>query len=223
ISWNVSSRDRCQRVTGHLSDSSSLHLLQVKYDFLCEKVHACCLEEWASPIYQKIYMTFILVILFLLPLIHFSSSTIHGSEMSKISRFVKVRIVTMVTVVFLFAVSWAPFHRIHVMMEYSEYLNNQMIFAIVQIIGFFNSICIVYRQHIPKQIAWNSGMTMRRQKPSASQRDPMDSDEERREAFSDGNTEVRFCDQPAPKRNLKRHLVLFSSELTVHSAVGNGQ
>lgn len=28
----------------------------------------------------------------------------------------------MVTVVFLFAVCWAPFHVIHMMMEYSEYL-----------------------------------------------------------------------------------------------------
>lgn len=93
----------------HLSDSSSLHLLQVKYDFLYEKVHVCCLEEWASPIYQKIYTTFILVILFLLPLMLMLFlytkigyelwikkrvgdasvlQTIHGSEMSKISRFV---------------------------------------------------------------------------------------------------------------------------------------
>lgn len=28
----------------------------------------------------------------------------------------------MVTVVFLFAVCWAPFHIIHMMMEYGEYL-----------------------------------------------------------------------------------------------------
>lgn len=93
----------------HFSDSSSLHLLQVKYDFLYEKVYVCCLEEWASPIYQKIYTTFILVILFLLPLMLMVFlytkigyelwikkrvgdasvlQTIHGSEMSKISRFV---------------------------------------------------------------------------------------------------------------------------------------
>lgn len=94
----------------HCSDSSPLHLLQVKYDFLYEKVYVCCLEEWASPIYQKIYTTFILVILFLLPLMLMLFlytkigyelwikkrvgdasvlQTIHGSEMSKISRFVK--------------------------------------------------------------------------------------------------------------------------------------
>ncbi|XP_041268122.1 pyroglutamylated RF-amide peptide receptor isoform X4 [Onychostruthus taczanowskii] len=80
--------------------------LEVKYDFLYEKVHVSCLEEWASPIYQKIYTTFILVILFLLPLMLMLFlytkigyelwikkrvgdasvlQTIHGSEMSKIS------------------------------------------------------------------------------------------------------------------------------------------
>lgn len=92
----------------HLNDSS-LRLLQVKYDFLYENVHVCCLEEWASPVYQKIYTTFILVILFLLPLMLMLFlytkigyelwikkrvgdasvlQTIHGGEMSKISRFV---------------------------------------------------------------------------------------------------------------------------------------
>ncbi|XP_014742105.1 PREDICTED: pyroglutamylated RFamide peptide receptor isoform X1 [Sturnus vulgaris] len=247
--------------------------LEVKYDFLYEKVHVCCLEEWASPIYQKIYTTFILVILFLLPLMLMLFlytkigyelwikkrvgdasvlQTIHGSEMSKISRKKKRAIVMMVTVVFLFAVCWAPFHVIHMMMEYSNFekeyddVTIKMIFAIVQIIGFFNSICnpIVYafmnenfkknflsalcfcimkENTSPGRQLGNSGMTMRRKKPSASQRDPTDSDGGRREAFSDGNIEVKFCDQPASKRNLRKHLVLFSSELTVHSAVGNGQ
>ncbi|RMC13502.1 hypothetical protein DUI87_08578 [Hirundo rustica rustica] len=129
--------------------------------------------------------------------------------------------------------------------EYDD-VTIKMIFAIVQIIGFFNSICnpIVYafmNENFKKNFLsalcfcilkdgtspgrqlGNSGITMRLQKPSASRRGPMGSDEGRREAFSDGNIEVKFCDQPASKRNLKRHLVLFSSELTVHSAVGNGQ
>uniref|UniRef100_A0A0G2JH05 Pyroglutamylated RFamide peptide receptor n=1 Tax=Mus musculus TaxID=10090 RepID=A0A0G2JH05_MOUSE len=43
--------------------------LEIKYDFLYEKEHVCCLEEWASPMHQRIYTTFILVILFLLPLV----------------------------------------------------------------------------------------------------------------------------------------------------------
>ncbi|NXV01044.1 QRFPR protein, partial [Cettia cetti] len=251
--------------------------LEVKYDFLYEKVHVCCLEEWASPIHQKIYTTFILVILFLLPLILMLFlytkigyelwikkrvgdasvlQTIHGSEIDSVwnswcnFRKKKRAIAMMVTVVFLFAVCWAPFHVIHMMMEYSNFekeyddVTIKMIFAIVQIIGFFNSICnpivyafmnenfkknfqsalcfcIVKDSTSPGRQLGSSGMTMRRQKPSAARGDPVDSDEGRREAFSDGNIEVKFCDQPASKRSLKRHLVLFSSELTVHSAVGS--
>ncbi|NXW44616.1 QRFPR protein, partial [Nyctiprogne leucopyga] len=173
--------------------------------------------------------------------------TIHGSEMSKISRKKKRAIVMMVTVVFLFAVCWAPFHVIHMMIEYSNFekeyddVTVKMIFAIVQIIGFFNSICnpivyafmnenfkknflsaicfcIVKENASPTRQLGNLGITMRQQKASVSQRDPVDSDEVRREAFNDGNIEVKFCDQPASKRNLKRHLALFSSEQTVHSA-----
>lgn len=81
--------------------------LEVKYDFLYETHYVCCLEEWTSPVHQRIYSTFILVILFLLPLtlmlllyskIGFELwikkrvgdvsvlQTIHGKEMLKISR-----------------------------------------------------------------------------------------------------------------------------------------
>ncbi|XP_066488635.1 pyroglutamylated RF-amide peptide receptor [Tiliqua scincoides] len=81
--------------------------LENKYDFLYEKEYVCCLEEWSSPVHQKIYATFILVILFLLPLmlmlLLYSKigyelwikkrvgdasvlQTIHGNEMSKIAR-----------------------------------------------------------------------------------------------------------------------------------------
>ncbi|KAJ7406769.1 hypothetical protein WISP_131730 [Willisornis vidua] len=126
--------------------------------------------------------------------------------------------------------------------EYDD-VTVKMTFAIVQLIGFFNSICnpivyafmnenfkknflsaicfcIVKENASPARQVGNSGITMRRQKPSVSQRDALDSEGARREAFSDGNIEVKFCDQPAAKRNLRRHLVLFSSELTV---LGNGQ
>ncbi|EAX05261.1 pyroglutamylated RFamide peptide receptor [Homo sapiens] len=48
--------------------------LEIKYDFLYEKEHICCLEEWTSPVHQKIYTTFILVILFLLPLMEEETS-----------------------------------------------------------------------------------------------------------------------------------------------------
>ncbi|XP_039395165.1 pyroglutamylated RF-amide peptide receptor isoform X1 [Mauremys reevesii] len=246
--------------------------LEIKYDFLYEKEYVCCLEEWTSAVHQKIYTTFILVILFLLPLmlmlLLYSKigyelwikkrvgdasvlQTIHGNEMSKISRKKKRAIVMMVMVVVLFAVCWAPFHVIHMMIEYSNFESEyddvtiKMIFAIVQIIGFFNSICnpmvyafmnenfkknflsaicfcIVKENPSPSRRLGNSGITMMQQKASLPQREPTALEEARREAFSDGNIEVKFCDQPAAKKNTKRHLALFASELTVHSALENG-
>ncbi|XP_024068477.2 pyroglutamylated RF-amide peptide receptor [Terrapene carolina triunguis] len=246
--------------------------LQIKYDFLYEKEYVCCLEEWTSAVHQKIYTTFILVILFLLPLmlmlLLYSKigyelwikkrvgdasvlQTIHGNEMSKISRKKKRAIVMMVMVVVLFAVCWAPFHVIHMMIEYSNFESEyddvtiKMIFAIVQIIGFFNSICnpmvyafmnenfkknflsaicfcIVKENPSPSRRLGNSGITMMQQKASLSLRESTALEEARREAFSDGNIEVKFCDQPAAKKNTKRHLALFASELTVHPALENG-
>ncbi|KAJ1216826.1 hypothetical protein NDU88_004425 [Pleurodeles waltl] len=246
--------------------------LEVKYDFLFETRYVCCLEEWTSPVHQRIYSTFILVILFLLPLtvmlllyskIGFELwikkrvgdasvlQTIHGKEMSKISRKKKRAIIMMVTVVVLFAVCWAPFHIVHMMNEYSNFekeyddVTIKMTFAIVQIIGFFNSICnpivyafmnenfkknflsaicfcIVKETPSPSRRLGNSGITLIQQKVNFSRRDQSSAEESRREAFSDGNIEVKFCEQPVPKRNTKRHLNLFSSELAVHSALGSG-
>ncbi|XP_044133397.1 pyroglutamylated RF-amide peptide receptor [Bufo gargarizans] len=115
--------------------------LEIKYDFLYEKQYVCCLEKWTSHVHQKVYTTFILVILFLLPLtlmlLLYSKigyelwikkqvgdasvlQTIHGNEMSKISRKKKRAIIMMITVVVLFSVCWAPFHVVHMMIEYSK-------------------------------------------------------------------------------------------------------
>ncbi|KAK1342290.1 hypothetical protein QTO34_015046 [Cnephaeus nilssonii] len=147
--------------------------LEVKYDFLYEKHHVCCLEEWSSPVHQRVYTTFILVILFLLPLLVMLSlyskigyelwihkrvgdssvlRTIHGNEMSKITRKKKRAVAMMATVVALFAACWAPFHVVHMLMEYGSFeeqydeVTIKMVFAIVQILGFANTICnpIVY-------------------------------------------------------------------------------
>ncbi|KAM4808788.1 pyroglutamylated RF-amide peptide receptor [Rhinophrynus dorsalis] len=240
--------------------------LEVKYDFLFEKQYVCCLEEWSSQVHQKIYTTFILVILFLLPLtlmlLLYSKigyelwikkrvgdasvlQTIHGNEMSKISRKKKRAIIMMVTVVVLFAVCWAPFHVVHMMIEYSNFENEyddvtiKIIFAVVQVIGFFNSICnpIVYAfmnenfkknflsalcfcflkdPSSPSRRPGHSGITLIQQKASFSQRENT-SEDTRREAFSDGNIEVKFYDQPVSKKTTKRRLHLFTSDLTVHS------
>ncbi|KAF6096480.1 pyroglutamylated RFamide peptide receptor [Phyllostomus discolor] len=147
--------------------------LEVKYDFLYEKRHVCCLEEWAGPEHQKAYSTFILVILFLLPLgvmlglygklgyelwgrkrVGDGSAlrTMHGGEASKMARKKKRAVLMMVTVVTLFAVCWAPFHAVHMALEYGDFekahdeVTVKMTLAVVQVIGFSNSICnpIVY-------------------------------------------------------------------------------
>ncbi|KAK2494842.1 hypothetical protein MC885_000186 [Smutsia gigantea] len=224
----------------------------VKYDFLYEKEHICCLEEWSSPVHQKIYTTFILVILFLLPLmvmlILYSKigyelwikkrvgdcsvlRTIHGKEMSKIARKKKRAVVMMVTVVALFAVCWAPFHVSHMMTEYGNFENEQdditikMIFAIVQVIGFSNSICnpIVYafmnenfkknflsavcyciiKENLsPTRKHRNSGIMMMQKKAMFSRRENQ-VEETKGEAFSDGNIEVKLREQSEGKKSLK--------------------
>ncbi|XP_040823167.1 pyroglutamylated RF-amide peptide receptor [Ochotona curzoniae] len=245
--------------------------LEIKYDFLYEKEHICCLETWTSPMHQKIYTTFILVILFLLPLlvmlILYSKigyelwikkrvgdgsvlRTIHGKEMSKIARKKKRAVIMMLTVVALFAVCWAPFHIVHMMNEYSNFeekyddVTIKMIFAIVQIIGFSNSICnpivyafmnenfkknflsavcycIVKETFSPVHRQGNSGITLMQKKAKFSRREnPVE--ETKGEAFSDGNIEVKLCEQPEEKKHLRQHLALFSSELSENSALGSG-
>ncbi|XP_069878632.1 pyroglutamylated RF-amide peptide receptor [Dipodomys merriami] len=253
--------------------SPMLHVqrLEIKYDFLYEKEHICCLEEWSSPKSQQIYTTFILVILFLLPLlvmlILYSRigyelwikkrvgdgsvlRTIHGKEMSKIARKKKRAVVMMVTVVALFVVCWAPFHVVHMMSEYSNFekeyndVTIKMIFAIVQIIGFSNSICnpIVYafmnenfkknflsavcscvvREPLsPTGRQGDSDITMFQKKGKAFPRENLE-EETKGEAFSQGNIEVKFCVQPEEKKYFKRHLAFFSSELCENSVLGSG-
>ncbi|XP_054417962.1 pyroglutamylated RF-amide peptide receptor [Pteronotus mesoamericanus] len=223
--------------------------LEIKYDFLYEKQHVCCLEEWASPVHQKVYTTFILVILFLLPLVVMLSlysrigcelwikkrvadssvlGTMHGKEMSKVARKKKRAVLMMVTVVALFAVCWAPFHTVHMVLEYSDFEKEhdeatvKMIFAIVQIIGFSNSICnpIVYafmNENFKKNFfSAVCHCVAREARPSAPRRGPPGPARTRKgavgcrrespiqetkgEAFSDGNIEVRLCDWPKEKR-----------------------
>ncbi|XP_039598123.1 pyroglutamylated RF-amide peptide receptor-like [Polypterus senegalus] len=140
--------------------------LEVKYDFLYDHHHVCCQERWQSRGHRKVYATFILVALFLLPLaamlflytrIAFElwirkrvgdSSVLNAmihSETSKIARKKKRAVKMMVIVVLLFTVCWAPFHTVHMLFEYNDLESEHdevtvsMILAIVQAIGFFNS------------------------------------------------------------------------------------
>uniref|UniRef100_A0A3B4V9R2 Pyroglutamylated RF-amide peptide receptor n=1 Tax=Seriola dumerili TaxID=41447 RepID=A0A3B4V9R2_SERDU len=139
-----------------------LQVSGVKYDFLYDHYHVCCQESWRSLTHRQVYTTFIMVALFLLPLaamlflytrigielwirkrVGDSSvlNTMNHREISKISRAVKM----MITIVLLFTICWAPFHTVHMLFEYYDLENKydgvtvNMIIAIVQAIGFFNS------------------------------------------------------------------------------------
>ncbi|XP_068439783.1 pyroglutamylated RF-amide peptide receptor [Clinocottus analis] len=140
--------------------------LEVKYDFLYDHYHVCCQESWRSVTHRQVYTTFIMVALFLLPLaamlflytriaielwirkrVGDSSvlNTMNQREISKISRKKKRAVKMMITIVLLFTICWAPFHTVHMLCEYHDLENKydgvtlNMIIAIVQAIGFFNS------------------------------------------------------------------------------------
>ncbi|KAF6734753.1 Pyroglutamylated RFamide peptide receptor [Oryzias melastigma] len=140
--------------------------LQVKYDFLYDHYHVCCQESWSSLTYRQAYTTFIMVALFLLPLTAMLFlytrigielwirkrvgdasvlSTMNHREIGKISRKKKRAVKMMVTIVLLFTICWAPFHTVHMLFEYNDLekkydgVTLNMIIAIVQAVGFFNS------------------------------------------------------------------------------------
>ncbi|XP_061911471.1 pyroglutamylated RF-amide peptide receptor [Entelurus aequoreus] len=140
--------------------------LKVKYDFVYDHHHVCCQEIWRSPTHRQAYTTFIMVALFLLPLaamlflytriafelwirkrVGDSSvlNTMNDRELVKISRKKKRAVKMMITIVLLFTVCWAPFHTVHMLFEYYNLENKfddvtlNMIVAVVQAIGFFNS------------------------------------------------------------------------------------
>ncbi|XP_057681256.1 pyroglutamylated RF-amide peptide receptor [Corythoichthys intestinalis] len=140
--------------------------LIVKYDFVYDSHHVCCQEIWRSLSDRQAYTTFIMVALFLLPLtamlflytriafelwirkrVGDSSvlNTMNHRELVKMDRKKKRAVKMMVIIVLLFTVCWAPFHTVHMLFEYYDLENKydgvtlNMIVAVVQAIGFFNS------------------------------------------------------------------------------------
>lgn len=120
-----------------------------------------------------------------------------------------------------------------------------MVFAVVQIIGFFNSICnpivyafmnenfkknflsavchcIIKKRFSLAQKHRNSGISMTQKRAKFSRRQ-CPAEETKGEAFSDANIEVKLCEQPGEKRQLKRQLPFFTSELSENSTIGSGQ
>ncbi|XP_059496322.1 pyroglutamylated RF-amide peptide receptor-like [Stegostoma tigrinum] len=140
--------------------------LEVKYDFLYDRHYVSCLECWNSASLRQSYAVFILVALFLLPqlvmLFLYSRivfelwikkrvgdnsflNALNQREMSKITRKKKRAVVIMITIVALFTICWAPFHVVYILFEFNKLdekyddVTINMIIAIVQAIGFFNS------------------------------------------------------------------------------------
>ncbi|XP_072439236.1 pyroglutamylated RF-amide peptide receptor-like isoform X2 [Chiloscyllium punctatum] len=140
--------------------------LEVKYDFLYERRYVSCLECWNSASLRKAYAVFILVALFLLPqlvmLLLYSRivfelwikkrvgdnsflNALNQREMSKIAKKKKRAVVIMITIVVLFTICWAPFHVVYILFEFNKLdeiyddVTVNMIIAVVQAIGFFNS------------------------------------------------------------------------------------
>ncbi|XP_056587650.1 pyroglutamylated RF-amide peptide receptor [Triplophysa dalaica] len=139
--------------------------VEVKYDFLFDVHHTCCLEVWPSRQQRRAYTTCLSVLVFLAPLATMAIlywkimkelwgkhkvhdvmfQTLPGSEINKITRRKKRAIRMMATVVLLFASCWAPFHLVSLLLDYGQLdldLDSEfLLVSVVQILGFSNSVC----------------------------------------------------------------------------------
>uniref|UniRef100_A0A3B3TI13 Pyroglutamylated RF-amide peptide receptor n=2 Tax=Poecilia TaxID=8080 RepID=A0A3B3TI13_9TELE len=131
--------------------------VSVKYDFLYDHYHVCCQESWSSLTYRQAYTTFIMVALFLLPLAAmlflytriaielWIRKRVGDASVLNTMNHREIAVKMMVTIVLLFTICWAPFHTVHMLFEYNDLekkydgVTLNMIIAIVQAIGFFNS------------------------------------------------------------------------------------
>nr|XP_015197319.1 PREDICTED: pyroglutamylated RFamide peptide receptor-like [Lepisosteus oculatus] len=146
------------------------HKVEVKYDFLFDVHYTCCQEIWPHTWQRQAYTTFLLLLVFLVPMVTMSVlygkimrelwgkhrvhdvmfQTLPGSEINKITRKKRRAVKMMATVVLLFAVCWAPFHLVSVLYDYGKLSLDPdqefLVFTTVQILGFGNSICnpVVY-------------------------------------------------------------------------------
>ncbi|XP_057217048.1 pyroglutamylated RF-amide peptide receptor [Triplophysa rosa] len=139
--------------------------VEVKYDFLFDVHHTCCLEVWPSQQQRRAYTTCLSILVFLAPLatmailywkimkelwgkhkVHdIMFQTLPGSEINKITRRKKRAIRMMATVVLLFAACWAPFHLVSLLLDYGQLdldIDSEfLLVSVVQILGFSNSVC----------------------------------------------------------------------------------
>ncbi|MEQ2178845.1 hypothetical protein GOODEAATRI_018499 [Goodea atripinnis] len=101
----------------------------VKYDFLYDHYHVCCQESWSSLTYRQAYTTFIMVALFLLPL----AAMLFLYTRIAIELWIRKRVGDV-------SVLNTMNHReIDDLEKKYDGVTLNMIIAIVQAIGFFNS------------------------------------------------------------------------------------
>ncbi|XP_066568641.1 QRFP-like peptide receptor [Amia ocellicauda] len=146
------------------------HEVEVMYDFLFDVHYTCCQEVWPHSQQRQAYTTFLLVLVFLVPMITmgvlygriirelWGKHRVHdimfqalpGSEINKITRKKRHAVKLMAIVVLLFAICWMPFHLVSLLSDYGK-LNlgsdqEFVVFTTVQLLGFSNSVCnpVVY-------------------------------------------------------------------------------
>ncbi|XP_066502816.1 pyroglutamylated RF-amide peptide receptor [Hoplias malabaricus] len=139
--------------------------VEVKYDFLFDIHHTCCLEVWPNLWQRRGYTTCLSVLVFLAPMLTMGFlygkimrelwgkhrvheamfQTLPGSEINKITRRKKRAVRMMATVVLLFGACWTPFHLVSLLLDYGKLdldLDSEfLLLSLVQILGFSNSVC----------------------------------------------------------------------------------
>ncbi|KAI4890978.1 hypothetical protein NFI96_023543 [Prochilodus magdalenae] len=139
--------------------------VEVKYDFLFDIHHTCCLEVWPNPQQRQGYTACLFVLVFLAPMVTMGVlygkimrelwgkhrvheamfQTLPGSEINKITRRKRRAVRMMATVVLLFGACWAPFHLVSLLLDYGKLdldLDSEfLLVSLVQILGFSNSVC----------------------------------------------------------------------------------
>ncbi|XP_007240700.4 pyroglutamylated RF-amide peptide receptor [Astyanax mexicanus] len=139
--------------------------VEVKYDFLFDVYHTCCLEVWSNHHQRLGYTACLSVLVFLVPMLTMAVlygkimrelwgkhrvheamfQTLPGSEINKITRRKRRAVRMMATVVLLFAACWSPFHLVSLLLDYGKLdldLDSEfLLVSLVQILGFSNSVC----------------------------------------------------------------------------------
>uniref|UniRef100_A0A672NI44 Pyroglutamylated RFamide peptide receptor-like n=1 Tax=Sinocyclocheilus grahami TaxID=75366 RepID=A0A672NI44_SINGR len=98
--------------------------VEVKYDFLFDVHHTCCLEVWPSQHQRRAYTTCLSILVFLAPLTTMAilywkiMRELWGKHKVHDAMRKKRAVRMMATVVLLFVACWAPFHLVSLLLDY---------------------------------------------------------------------------------------------------------